>query len=219
LILMTFGSAAEASVYVWKDDVNGFTFSFPDSWHVQTSDTPTTRIRIAGPVGQDFATCRVKAEQDGRLKIYPKRLMTDAVEETLNEDFWQGEVAQYESASIHDFRSPASMGGKGDATAIRASYLESKGKEKMTMHSAMLGSIYGDTRYIVSCASKAEVYEKYAPLFATIIGSINLDAKYFPFATGYYRNFLADPKLMLPRSKPGTNFPKNRFFLRTGSKD
>jgi hypothetical protein len=88
---------------------------------------------------------------------------------------------------------------------------------RMNMHGVMIGSIYGDTRYVVSCSSRANVYEKYAPVFASIMGSVDLKSKYHPFATGYYRDFLADPVLTLPRAKPGTIFPKNAFMLRSGS--
>jgi len=216
LLFLGFSGMAQASVFVWKDDVNGFTFSFPDSWTVQTDDVPTTRIRIAGPIGEDFATCRVKAEKDGRLQIYPKHLMTTAVDETLDRPFWEHEVSEYEKAIVTDFHAPTNLGGKGDATAIKTAYVISNGKNKMGMYGEMIGSIYGDTRYIVSCASKAGVFKKYAPVFASIMGSVDLESKYHPFATGYYRDFLADPQLMLPRTKPGTIFKKDDFILEPG---
>jgi hypothetical protein len=212
-LLVMGASAASASVFVWKDDVNGFTFSFPDSWTVQTEDKPSTRIRIAGPIGEDLATCRVNAEKDGRVEIYPKHLMDKAVAETLTRDFWENEVAEHENAIVTDFRAPASLGGKGDATAIKTSFVMSDGKRKVNMYGAMIGSIYADTRYIVSCWSKAEEFKKYAPVFASIMGSVDLDTRYHPFATGYYRDFLADPVLTLPRTKPGTIHEKNMFYL------
>src|SRR5438105_1371307 len=113
MIMMGFAATtaqATSDSFVWKDAVNGFTFSFPDSWGVQTVDSPTTRIRIAGPLNQDFATCRVKAEKDGRLKIYPKHLMTEAVYETLDRKFWENEIGDHQNATITDIRGPASLG-------------------------------------------------------------------------------------------------------------
>ena len=217
VIMMGFASPAQATSdsFVWKDSVNGFTFSFPDSWGLQTVDSPTTRVRIAGPLNQDFATCRIKAEKDGRLKIYPKHLMEEAVYETLDRNFWEREVADHQNANITDLRAPASLGGKGDATAIKESFVQDTGKGKINMYGERIASIYGDTRYVVSCSSKLDQFEKYAPLFATIMGSVDFDTRYHPFATGYYRDFLADPKLTLPRTKPGTIFPKNAFSLQT----
>lgn len=204
LALTLAAGTAQAGTFVWKDKTDGFTFSFPDSWTVQTPDVPSTVVRIAGPIGEDRATCRVRATPDGRLKIYPKRLMTKAVEETLNLDFWGNETAQYEGAGITGYYAPASMGGQGDATAVRVSFIDDGAGGRANMHGAMIGSIYGDTRYVVSCSSKLEEYQKYAPVFTSIMGSVALDARYHPFETGYYRNFLADPQLMLPRTKPGT---------------
>lgn len=212
LMVLGLAGGAQASTYVWEDPVNGFTFSFPDSWTVQTEDQPSTRIRIAGPLAEDLATCRVKAEKDGRLKIYPKDLMTQAVKETLDRDFWQGEIAEHDGAVITEYRAPAGMGGKGDATAIKHAFVQ----DKVDMYGAMIGSVYGDTRYVVSCASRASEYKKYAPVFASIMGSVDLDARYHPFAIGYYRDFLADPILILPRTKPGTVYEKNSFIPRIG---
>ena len=31
-MMMFFSGAAEASTYVWKDDAEGFSISFPDTW-------------------------------------------------------------------------------------------------------------------------------------------------------------------------------------------
>jgi len=217
LIMMGFAATAQAASdsFVWKDPVNGFTFSFPDSWSVQTADSPNVRIRIAGPLKEDFATCRIKAEKDGRLKIYPKHLMEEAVYETLDRTFWEDEIQDHENAALTDLRGPASMGGKGDATAIRETFVADTGNGKVNMYGEQIASIYGDTRYVASCSSRLEQFKRYAPLFATIMGSIDFDPRYHPFATGYYRDFLADPKLILPRSQPGTITPKRLFTLQT----
>jgi hypothetical protein len=204
---------ATSDSFVWKDAVNGFTFSFPDSWGIQTVDAPTTRVRIAGPLSQDYATCRVKAEEDGRLKIYPKHLMEEAVYETLDRSFWEREIQDHNNANITDIRGPASLGGKGDATAIKETFVLDTGKGKINMYGESIASIYADKRFVVSCSSKLEEFKKYAPVFATIIGSVDLDTRYHPFATGYYRDFLADPVLTLPRSQPGTIHQKNAIPL------
>ena len=221
VLVMGFATAAPmvanatSNSFVWKDPVNGFTFSFPDSWGIQTVDSPSTRVRIAGPLNQDSATCRVKAEKDGRLKIYPKHLMEEAVYETLDRQFWEREIADHNNAVITDIRGPAGLGGKGDATVIRETFVQDTGNGNVNMYGQQSASIYGDTRYVVSCSSKLEMFNRYAPLFATIMGSVDLDTRYHPFATGFYRDFLADPKLILPRSKPGTIAPKSRFTLQT----
>jgi hypothetical protein len=216
VVAMGIAGAAEAqsNAYVWEDKVNGFSFSFPDSWVMLTNDLPSTRIRISGPIVEDVATCRVKSQKDGRLAIYPKRLMTIAVMETLDYDFWEQEVAGHENAVITDYFTPASLGGQGDATAIRTSFVQDNGNGKEEMFGQMIGSLYGDTRYIVSCSSRAGAFAQYAPLFASIMDSVALDSRYHPFTAGYYRNFLADYKAYIPvRTKPGSSPPMNRYVL------
>jgi len=194
-----------ASSYVWEDRINGFKFSFPESWQMQTIDVPSTRIRISGPIDSDMATCRVKAKKDGRLKIYPKKLLPLAVNQYLNEKFWMAELGQYEDSALVEYFAPSNLGGRGDATAIKASFIQTgRNNKKFMMYSTMIGSIYADTLYIVSCASKMEEFPKYASIFASIMASVQLDQKYSPFKIGYYRDFLQDPKFILPRYKPGT---------------
>ncbi len=211
IFALTCAQSAQASYYVWEDKVHGFKFTFPDSWTLQSPDQPSTVVRIAGPVGEDFATCRVKAVEDGRLKIYPKPLMTEAVDETLTRDFWENEVGQYENPVVTEYYAPAGLGGKGDATAIKTSFVFDSGAGKRNMYGSMIGSIYGGTRYVVACSSSLETYAQYAPVFSTIMSSVELDSRYHPYTVGYYRNFLADPKVLLPRSKPGTTDLKSKF--------
>jgi hypothetical protein len=213
LFVFATSTLSQASVFVWKDPANDFTISFPDSWTIQTEDVPTTRLRIAGPIGEDAAICRVKAEKDGRIKIYPKRLVDEAVAATLDRSFWEGEVAQYDSATVTDYFAPTSLGGKGDASAIKTAFVQEDGRTTANMYGTMIGSIYNDTRYVVSCTSKSNAYNRYSKLFATIMNSVELESKYHPFPTGYYRDFLADDVLVLPRAKPGTVNVPHGFTL------
>jgi hypothetical protein len=200
-------SAAQADTFVWKDVKNDFTMSFPDVWRIQTEDAGYTRLRIAGPLAEDRATCRIQVRPDGRLQIYPKRLMGEAVMEKLDHEYWDKTVAEFRDAKINSFYAPASLGSKGDATAVQFSYNDGKGDDKAHMNAIAISSIYGATRYTVTCASRTSQWDRYADLFLSIADSVELDSKYHPFATGYYRNFLLDPKLVLPRSKPGTDSP------------
>ncbi|MDD9899462.1 MAG: hypothetical protein OXT65_00605 [Alphaproteobacteria bacterium] len=206
--LVLASSASLADTIVWSDPVHAFTVSYPDSWRVQTEDGPHTRLRIAGPIGEDLPTCRIKVNQDGRLKIYPKDLTDEAVSQELGRDFWDGEVAEYHSVQISDFYDPAGLGSDGDATGVRISYLHDDGVESVPMYAVMFASIYGDKKYVGGCSSKAEAFERWSPVFASILNSVQLESRYHPFATGYYRDFLSDPKLSLPRSKPGTTMER-----------
>lgn len=205
--MLVAGHVAQADTFVWKDVKNGFTMSFPDVWRIQTEDAGYTRLRIAGPLAEDRTTCRMQVRHDGRLQIYPKRLMGEAVMEKLDHEYWDKTVAEFPDAKIHQFYGPASLGSKGDATAVQFSYSEGKGDAHVAMQAIALSSIYGDQRFDFMCSTTAPTWERYSDLFLSIADSVELDSRYHPFPTGYYRNFLLDPKLVLPRSKPGTDNP------------
>lgn len=199
-LVLSVAAPAAAETFVWKDPKADFTMSFPDSWRIQTPDVATTFLRIAGPVAEDRATCRMQVAEDGRALIYPKHLVGAAVQEMLNEDFYRDEIAQYANAQLTAFYSPAGMGGKGDATAARYVFNDNG----TPMYGIMIGSLYGENRYVASCSSRLDVFNRWGDVFASILGSIELKDKYHPFAIGYYRDFLADRELALPRVKPGT---------------
>jgi len=204
-LMLTATTAYASGSAVWKDGVSGFTFSYPDSWSAQTVDTPSVKARIAGPIAEDDATCRMKAVKDGRIKIYPKQLVKQAVPQFLNRDFWQTELDQYENGMITEYYAPASMGSEGDATAIKATWVQDFGGGKVVMYGTMIGSLYGDSRYVMSCSARKSAYKKYAPLFYSMMSSVKLDSQYAPFATGAYRDFLGDAPVIIPHSQPGTD--------------
>lgn len=209
MVLLLSPVSAQAETFVWKDVKGDFTMSYPDTWRVQTQDTPSTYLRIAGPVAAERPTCRMQVVDDGRAQIYPKNLMDRANAHFLNESFYEDELAQYADMRLTAFYAPASMGGQGDATAARYVFRE----QGQAMYGFMLASLYGGKRYMASCSARADAYGRWMPVFASILGSIELKDKYNPFATGYYRDFLADPDLVLPRTKPGTTH-KNTFDIK-----
>lgn len=218
VLLMVTGlsAAAEASSFVWKDKAGGFTFSFPDSWTVQTEDSPATRIRIASPIGEDLATCRIQTEKDGRLKLYPRDMLGKALNNTLDKRFWDSEAGRYDHGSITSIYTLSGDGQDVDAVGAKISFVQEGARGKMGMYASVIGTIYGDTRYVASCSSTEGTFEKYNSVFASIMSSVMLDAKYTPFATGYYRDFLADPKPYTQHSGPGTVVPMNEVSLPSG---
>lgn len=212
LFVAAISGPAKADTFVWKDPVQGFAVSFPDSWRIQTDDTANTRVRIAGPIAEDMASCKIASHPDGRALIYPKRLVDEAVVEKLGRDFWDAQTGELTNARISDYYAPASFGDRGDATAIRVAFHHNDGKGTMVpMYGIMIASLYGDKLYVGSCSARYEVYGRYSALFGSIIDSVALDERDSIFPSGYYRNFLADPKLILPRSKPGT-VKENKHF-------
>jgi hypothetical protein len=199
-LLIAVSTPAAADTFVWQDPHCDFTMSIPEKWRLRTPDSPLTLLRVAGPITEDKPVCRMQVAEDGRAKMYPKRLVDEAVVKFLNEEFFRNEIAQHDNAQLTAFYAPASLGAKGDATAARYVYNDNG----TAMYGMMIASLYGDRRYVASCASKLENFNRWSPVFASILGSVELKDKYHPFAIGYYRDFLADPQLALPRVKPGT---------------
>lgn len=218
VVLMVAGlsGAAEASSFVWKDGPGAFTFSFPDSWTVQTEDSPATRIRIAGPIGEDLATCRIQTEHDGRLKIYPQDMLGKAINSTLDARFWQDEAGRYNHGSVLGMYTLSSDSQNVNAVGARIYFVQEGPEGKKGMLASVIGTIYGDTRYVASCSAVDDAFNKYDAVFNNIMSSVMLDARYAPFATGYYRDFLGDPKSYLPRSGRGTIVPMNELYLPSG---
>lgn len=207
-VLSLMSVTAKADTFVWQDPLGDFTMSFPDVWRVQTPDNANTYLRIAGPIAEEKPVCSMQVSHDGRALIYPKRLVDEAVVNYLSEDFFRDQIAQYANAQLTAYYAPASMGSKGDATAARFVYNDNG----TPMYGIMFASLYADKLYLSSCASKLQAYNRWAPIFASILDSIELKDKYHPFAIGYYRDFLADPELALPRTKPGT-INKNSYNI------
>lgn len=204
---LCFGTAgdAQANMFVYKDPAFKYSFAFPDTWRQQTGDDDNVRIRIAAPVESDLATCRIKADKDGRLKIYPKRHMEAANNATLTADFWDREANEFNNAEIIDMWGSAGL-GQGDATGVRVTYDQDGpfGMAKMT--ALIISTIYGDDRFTMSCASRSGVFDRYSPLFGNIMNTVKMDERYTMFPGGYYSNFVDDPqKFYIPNYKPGTH--------------
>lgn len=206
VLTVSAAGAAQATTFVWKDPQHGYTMSFPDSWRVNTPDQPDTRLRVAGPVGEDRTTCRMQVDHDGRAQMYTKEFVDEYVSETLNRRFWELRTGEMANAKITSFVAPASMGDKGDASAIHVSFLADDGSGQMQqMRGVMFASLYADKIFVTSCSTRAEKFGQYAEIFGSILNSVQFDGRYHPYATGYYRNFLMDPKLVISRLKPGTS--------------
>jgi hypothetical protein len=189
--MLSFASPVLADTSIYHDPNYDFSISYPDSWDVQGNPNPSIRWQVSAPKIADKVTCNIKANKDRRLMIYPERLMDKAVANQLNEEFWGQEFTKFNDVKTAKFY-PTSGFGKGHASYANISYTTGSGKEAEHMTAIMLGSIYGDIRYVLTCSATTESFDKWSPLFSSIMGSITLKEKYHPVPTGYYRDFLSD---------------------------
>lgn len=111
--------AAKADRFVYHDPDYGYTLSYPDDWRLNVPDSGTERVRIAPMHGQDGVECSMSAVRDGRLTIYPERLMDDAVPLTLDESFWaQNVLPDYPNHHVLKYHAPAGL-GQGYASSVQ----------------------------------------------------------------------------------------------------
>ena len=188
---------AMADTFIYHDTVHNFTFSYPDSWRLNTV-TGTDRVRIAPLHGQDGAECKMSVVRDGRLTLYPEKYLEDAVPLTLDDSFWANEVLpNLENVTVHKYF-PAAGLGQGYATSVQVSWgaATDEADSKPAYRANMLASIYGENRYMLTCQADVSKFYDWLPVFASITSSVRYAARYAAFPTGYYRDFLADKPLV-----------------------
>ncbi|TVQ85152.1 MAG: hypothetical protein EA357_01175 [Micavibrio sp.] len=210
--------AAHADVLIYTDPDYKFRFSVPDTWTLGVPNLPNTRVRFVSPVPGDHAFCEVATQRDGRFQIYPKRHMHTVMAENFDAGFWQKEAARrYDNPQILRVRLPAGL-DKGDAAMAQILYdwnvaertpsAEGSGidGDVIRMRSVTLTSVYGDTRYDMTCASRLDKFHRWGELFGSIMASMTLHERYTMFPTGYYRDFLGDPPYkVIPHPGLGTS--------------
>ena len=115
-------ASAKADTYIYHDTIHNFTFSYPDTWRLNTPAGGTQRVRITPMHGEDMVECTMDAVKDGRLTIYPDKYMKAAVPLTLDDSFWATDVLpNLENVRVHKYH-PAAGLGQGFATSVQVTY-------------------------------------------------------------------------------------------------
>ena len=181
---------AQADTFVYHDPDFDFSLSFPDTWRKQSPETPINVFRVSANDPVARATCRIEAQNDIRAAIYPEEYMADAVEFTITDRFWDIYNNEYGNVDVVMRRDGAQM----DKAHAEVEVIHYDGKDGQRMSAMVLASFYADTRYVMHCEATQDTYQKYAPLFGSIMGSFTLKSKYHAVPTGFYRDFLSDKK-------------------------
>jgi len=195
--------SAKATSFVYQDADYGFQTSFPDSWLMQTTDTPTTRLLVRPPVTDDMASCRVKAVNDRRAVIYPFVHRGASVRNAVGFNFVDQKINENNNAEIVNYYPKGSM-GKSDATfsQVKFDMYDDQGNA-YRMHGVVLTAIYGENRYTFSCSAKESSYGRWEKVFGSIMGSVSLKEYGHLVPTGYYRDFLSDKEVKIPSVRGG----------------
>lgn len=198
LCVMGVGSA-KAEVFFVEDQVNRFTLSFPDLWMTANNQKPDDKLTLVGPGEPDFATCRVRVREDRRFLIYPRKFASNVQKVAYSRDFWNRYLGEYDDVEVDNFREPAGL-GKGFGSFTEATYTTAEGTI-MRKRGLMFASLYHDRAYIVDCSAEASVYYKWRPAFMSIVKSVDFEKIVHELPSGNYRNFIADPELVINGAK------------------
>lgn len=188
--LLWLAPAARADIFVWQDAKSGVSLSFPDTWEIVNNSDSDDVVRIAAPGRADEAGCRIRVRSDRRFLIYPPRYDDSVQKVAYGRDFWTRFLGEeYNTPSIEAFGEPAGL-GRGYGSYVLASYVVPGPDSDSSRRGISFVSLYRDTAYITECSALKGVYEKWSPVFRSIVKSVDFRKAVHELPTGHYRNFL-----------------------------
>lgn len=193
---------ARADIVVWQDADTGVSLSWPDTWEIINNLDPDDVVTIAAPGREDGAQCRVRARSDRRYVIYPSRYAWAVQRVAYSKQFWRDYLeGEYRSATIRDFGEPAGI-GRGYASYALADFIQPGPGGDALRRGLMTASLYHDTAYIVDCSALEGAYARWAPMFRSVMKSVDFKKAIHEIPSGHYRNFLDDRDWYPPRVDP-----------------
>lgn len=199
IALLAFSQAAHADVVVAQDDVNGFSLSYPDTWHRVSDQLPDDKLTIFAPENGDNAYCRMKVREDSRYAIYPARYSRAVQHTAVSKEFWDEYLSEFYFARPISIRNDAGL-GRGFASFAEVSFVGDNWP-RMHRRGVMAASLYGNSLYIAECSSSAEAFSAWHETFMGIIKSIDFEKAIFEMPSGHYRDFLGDRTILISNEK------------------
>jgi hypothetical protein len=182
-------SAARADYYLWRDADSGLTISFPDTWKVQNNAKPDDIITVMGPSDNDQPVCKVTVHDDRRYVIFPPEYGRDVQKVAVSTPFWKQYLGEYDGYDLNRVYDGGGL-GRWHASYALASYKAHLGTVMQTRRAIMFASLYNDKLYILECSSLNHAYEAWAPMFQSIVKSVDFKKAYHELPIGEYANFL-----------------------------
>ncbi len=186
---------ALADYFVWKDPKSGISLSYPDTWKMASQRQPEEVLTLLAPStsGED-ALCRVRVREDRRYLIYPPHLGREVQTVSYNRDFWDEYLNEYDNVAVYGTVDEAAL-GRGFGSFVVAGYDAAMFSPDRRRRGIAASSLYFDKAYIVDCSASIESFERWQPLFLSVIGSVDFTKTHDELWSGNYRNFFADPRL------------------------
>lgn len=184
---------ASAEIFFWQDVDTKLSVTYPDRWHRVHNQKSDDLFTVAAPGESDQAVCRLRVNDDRRFAIYPSKFARNVQHVAVSYDFWENYVNEYTGAVLSKVSDDAGL-GRGFASFAEASYVTSTGP-KMQKRGLMFASLYGNKLYVLDCSAEASAYGKWYKSFLSVAKSVNFRKAVAISPSGYYRDFVADPRL------------------------
>lgn len=187
-VLVFVSSSAQAEIYVWQDRDARMSLSYPDSWRMVHNQKPDDVLTIMGPsknAQEDFASCRMRANDDDRFQIYPQRYSAALRNKNYGAAFWQSYVGQFASGTV-DRASDAGGLGRGFGSYAYMTYV-SDAMPLMPRRAVAFVSLYNNRAYVIECSAKAAAFDAWENTFLSIVKSVSFAKESYEVPGGYYR--------------------------------
>ena len=187
--VMAFPVIGHADIFVWQNQEEDVSLTFPDSWAIVSNLEHDEVLRIKAPAvtGKfEDAECRLRVEEDGRFKMHPVSHSGALQREHFGIEFWDDYVAEYKHAGIHLVKNNVGI-GRGFASMADITY-EGFGEPKAIRRAVVFASHYDNRLHLFECSSEQAAFEKWYPSFMGILKSVDFKPM-VPFERGYYRDF------------------------------
>jgi len=188
-------SAAKAEVFYVENDRGRFSLSFPDSWRLTHNQKPDDMLTVLAPGDNQHASCRVRVRDDRRFVIYPVRYSGEIQRTAFSREFWFDYTREFTNPRIDHVTDGAGL-GRGFASYAEASFTTAIGP-KAQKRGIMFASRYHDRTYILECSAQEAAYARWRPHFLSVAKSLDFTKIIQDVPFGHYRNFLADPELVI----------------------
>jgi hypothetical protein len=187
---------AKADVYVWGDDKTGVTLSFPDTWKIVSSAAPNDLVTFMAPSGRAHASCRMRADEEGRYLIYPPGLSWAVQKQYVSVNFWNKYIAEFDDPQLLAVGDGAGL-GRGWASFAVVKYKDAVEGPYMNRVGMMFASVYNDHLYVLECSSHEDAFAQWQNMFRSVAHTVDFRKEPHELYTGNYRNFLTDKPIML----------------------
>lgn len=195
-----FPVGAHAEIFKLRDADTKLALTFPDDWREVHNQQPDDILTLAAPGEDNHAGCRVRARQDRRFLVYPRKYADEIQRTNYSQKFWDDYAHEFNGAVIY---SVGDNRGFGSAFASQADMsFKTDAGDALQKRGMMFAGVYNDKAYILECSAAEEKYSQFQSAFMGILKSVEFRPEYSPYTQGHYRNFTRDQPLYIHNDKP-----------------